>query len=412
MNTKTLISIVGVPEDGCLGLTSRAVAVVSQARIIAGYPRHLTWFPQFTGTFIDMSQLGVSKSLQTLIDACEEGDAVVLASGDPLYFGIGALLVRKMPIQELAFYPSLTSPQLAFSRLGLPWQEAQTLSLHARSLAGLVAKLQYGDLFALLTDTINTPQQIARHLQLYSEDTWDIKVCEALASPDERISEWRLEQLAKTEYPFHQLNLLVLQRNKKRGWGGYGTYANDSDFAKRMPNTGLITKQPIRNLALTMLKLTPDACVWDIGSGSGSIAIEAAKQAYRGSVYAIESNPECFEHIQYNSHAHGTDNVSLIKGIAPHALDGLSPPDAVFIGGSRGEMHAILYSVWSALAEGGHVVCSAITLETVQQILNWCEENGIEANYQLINISQSKKIKHYHAYNAYNPIYLFDLKKN
>lgn len=412
MNNKALISVVGIPEDGCLSLTSRAVSVVSNAKILAGYPRHLTWFPQFSGTFIDMSQQGVSKTIDLLIDASEdETNVVVLASGDPLYFGIGALFVRKIPVKDLAFYPSLTSPQLAFSKLCLPWQEAQTISLHARSLAGLVAKLQYGDLFALLTDNINSPQQIAKHLQRYSEDVWNINVCEALSSPDERISNWQLEELAQNTNEFHQLNLLVLQRNKKRVWGGFGQYASDNDFVKRMPNKGLITKEPIRNLALSMLKIMPKSCVWDIGSGSGSIAIEAAKQAYQGCVYAIESNAECYEHIQTNGHSHGTDNVSLVKGIAPHVLDDLPKPNAVFIGGSRGQMHNILDRVWDALIEGGNLACSAITLETVQEILSWCEANNVEAHYQLINISESKKIKHYHAYNAYNPIYLFYLKK-
>lgn len=225
MITNSHISIVGVPEDGCLGLTSRAVGVVSNAHIVAGYPRHLSWFPQFKGTFIDMSQLGVAKTMDLLIDASEESDGsknavVVLASGDPLYFGIGALFVRRMPLQNLAFYPSLTSPQLAFSKLCIPWQDAQTISLHGRSLAGLVARLQYGDLFALLTDAINTPQEIAKHLQLYNEDVWSISVCEALSSPEENITHWSLYELAQADQEFHPLNLLVLQRNYDVTWGG------------------------------------------------------------------------------------------------------------------------------------------------------------------------------------------------
>lgn len=160
-----------------------------------------------------------------------------------------------------------------------------------------------------------------------------------------------------------------------------------------------------------MLKIAPKSCVWDIGSGSGSIAIESAKQGYKGNVYAIESNPECFEHIQANSHTHGTDNLTLVKGLAPQVLNDLPQPDAVFIGGSRGQMHNILHSVWSALKERGNLVCSAITLETVQEILSWCEDKDIEVHYQLINIAQDKKIKHYHAHTAYNPIYLFYIKK-
>lgn len=412
MNQKALISIVGVPEDGCLSLTSRAVSVVSGARLLAGDPRHLKWFPQFHGTFIDMSVLGVSQMVARLIDESEEGNVVVLASGDPLYFGIGTLFTRNMPREELAFYPSLTSPQLAFSKLALPWQKAQTLSLHGRPLSALVSRLQSGDLFALLTDGINTPQKIAQHLLSYNEKVWEVYVCEALSGADEKISTWNLEELAQTQYEFHPLNLIVLQRHLKEYWGGYGQYAQDDAFSKRVLNKGLITKAPIRHLTLAMLKINAESCVWDIGSGSGSVAVEAAKQAYSGRVFAIESNDQCYVDIEYNAHEQGTDNLVLVKGSAPRVLEKLPAPDAVFIGGSRGQMPAILDAVFAVLKDEGNIVCSAITLETVQDIFSWCKNTHVEANYQLVNISESKKISHYHALNAYNPIYLFHLKKS
>ena len=405
------ISVVGVPEDGCLGLTSRAVGVVSQARVVAGHPRHMEWFPQFEGLFLDMSQ-GFVQWMNQVIDESEEGDVVVLASGDPLFFGIGATLIKKVGAEAVSFIPSLSSAQLAFSRLSLPWSEAQFLSCHGRELTGFVSQMQQGDLFAVLTDGNNTPQVIARHMQQYNETCWKLTVCQQLGGVNEQITSFGVEALAESDAEFDPLNILVAQRAAQHFWGGNGQFADDESFLKRMPQNGLITKQAVRHLALTTLRINKTDTVWDIGAGSGSIAIESAKLGWKGEVFAIECNPDCFASIEANIRAHGTDNVRLVKGRAPDALSELPVPNAVFIGGSRGAMDPILSKVWARLETHGRLVVSAVTLDTVAEVYQWAKQQALSFDVQLVNVSQTKPLAHYLRYQAENPIHLFTLTKS
>ncbi len=405
------ITIIGVPEDGCLSLTSRAVSAVSQARLVAGHARHIEWFPQFDGQFLDMAQ-GFSPWLNQVIEESEEGNIVVLASGDPLFFGIGATLIRKVGNEALSFIPSFSSAQLAFSRLGLPWSEAQFISFHGRKLKGFVSRVQQGDLFAVLTDTVNTPQALANHLKNYNEHGWTLSVCEQLGGANEKISTFDVNALAELSTEFDPLNIVVLKRTSDKSWGGFGQYADDECFSKRMPQKGLITKQPVRNLALSMLKLKNKDVMWDIGAASGSIAIEAGKQCWKGEVHAIECNPDCFDAIESNIRAHGTDNVQLTKGKAPDSLSELPAPNAVFIGGTRGAMEDILSQVWLRLEDGARLVVSAVTMDTVVEVYQWAKQRDLPFDSQLVNISQTQPLVHYLRYQAENPIHLFTLTKN
>lgn len=405
------ITVVGVPEDGCLGLTSRAVSAVTTARVVAGHPRHRDWFPQFSGKFLDMS-LGFSGWMNQVIDESEEGSVVILASGDPLFFGIGTTLLKRMKAQELSFIPSLSSAQLAFSRLGLAWNEAQFISIHGRALKGVVSRMQQGCLFAILTDYKNTPQLLAQHLLRFNESHWQLSVCEQLGGTAENIRDFSVAELAESKLVFDKLNIVVAQRKSPLRWGGNGQFASDQSFLKRMPQNGLITKKATRNLVVTGLRIQSDDTVWDVGSGSGSIAIESAKISHSGSVYAIECNPQCFESISDNITAHGTDNVTLIQGKAPDSLVDLPAPDAVFVGGSRGQMQNILTTVWQRLNLNGRLIISGVTIDTVAEVYQWAKDNNLTLDTQVINVSQTQPLAHYQRYQAENPIHLFSLVKN
>ncbi len=405
------ITVIGVAEDGCMSLTSRAVNAVSKARVVAGHPRHMAWFPQFDGAFLDMTQ-GFSVWLNKVIDASEEGDVVVLASGDPLFFGIGTTLLKRLPAQELLFIPTQSSAQLAFSRLGLTWSTAQFLSCHGRERAGIVAQMQSGSLFAILTDYKNTPQIVAKHMQQFNETGWKLTVCEQLGGTAERIRSFSVEELACSDILFDGLNIIVAQREIHARWGGNGQFSSDDSFVMRMPQKGLITKQAVRHLALTSMCIQSEDTVWDIGAGSGSISIESAKFATKGKVFAVECNQTCFEHIEANIRAHATDNVHLISDAAPNALTDLPSPDAVFIGGSRGAMNDILSYVWAALNTGGRLVVSAVTMDTVVDIYQWAKSNDLNFDAQLVNISNTQPLAQYLRYQAENPIHLFSIVKS
>lgn len=409
------ITVVGVPEDGCLSLSSRAVNAVAAAQVVAGHPRHLAWFPQFEGTFLDMTQ-GFSGWLSQVVDASEEGSVVVLASGDPLFFGIGNTLLKKLPSDELAFIPGLSSAQLAFARLGLPWEQASFLSCHGRGEltagSGLVSQMQQGELFAILTDSHNSPQKIAAHLQRYNQRDWQLTVCEQLGGVAERVQGFTVAELASSNLDFDPLNLVIAQyQGPVKRWGGHGQFAGDDKFLKRVPKAGLITKQAVRNLVVTGLGLQPNSTVWDIGVGSGSVAIEAAKFCWQGQVFALECNSECFAGIEANSQSHCVDNLTLIQTQAPEGLSELPAPDAVFVGGSRGQMAEILTQAWQHLRRGGTLMASAVTLNTVAEIYQWAKAAELNLECQLVNIAQTQPLAHYQRYQAQNPIHLFSVSK-
>ncbi|MFA0440879.1 precorrin-6y C5,15-methyltransferase (decarboxylating) subunit CbiE [Vibrio sp. 10N.222.51.C12] len=407
---KVNITVVGVPEDGCVSLSSKAVNVVSQARVVAGHPRHFDWFPQCKGQFLDMSH-HFSSWLTQVIEESSEGGVVVLASGDPLFFGIGSTLLKHLPKEDVAFIPTQSSPQLAFSRLGIPWNNARYFSLHGRELTGVVSQMQSGDLYVLLTDHNNTPQKIASHFALFNQVHWKLSVCEQLGGIAEHIASFSVEELANSQREFDPLNIIVAQRLDDSRWGGHGQFASDDSFQKRLPKNGLITKESIRNLVIAQLKVRANDVVWDIGSGSGSIAIEAAKIACEGKVYAVECNVDCFESVDANCRSHSTDNVKLIKQKAPAGLSDLPSPDSVFIGGSRGQMKSILELCWHRLQSSGRIVASAVTFDTVNEIYQWLKDNDVSFDVQLINISHLQPLAHYHRYQAENPIHLFCLTK-
>ncbi|MGF1723769.1 precorrin-6y C5,15-methyltransferase (decarboxylating) subunit CbiE [Photobacterium nomapromontoriensis] len=415
MNESTVIApvitVVGVPEDGCMSLTSRAINAVSQARVLAGHTRLLQWFPQFNGRRLTMEQ-GYQSWFNQVIDESEEGDVVVLASGDPLFYGIGNALIKHLEPQSLRFIPSLSSMQLAFARLAEPWADARCISLHGRVLRGLVARLQQGDLFTVLTDSLNTPVTIARHLLAFGETSWQVSVCEQLGAAGETVRQFDVSQLAgMNNDDFDPLNVVVLKRLQHRFWGGMGQYADDEAFEKRMPQRGLITKQPIRHLALAALKLRPTDTVWDIGTGSGSIAIESAKQCWQGKVFTVECNEACYSAIEANFITHATDNVTLVKGKAPEAMAKLPPPDAVFVGGSRGAIDTILAIAWQQLKPGGVLIATAVTLDSVAAIYQWSKQHSLDPKVQLASISHGVPLAQYTRYQADNPIHLFIFEK-
>ncbi len=413
------VTVIGVPEDGCLSLTSRAVNSVEKARVLAGNTRLLEWFPQFKGTVLNMD-VGFSTWFAQVLEESEEGGVVVLASGDPLFFGIGSTLLKRLPNDDLRFIPSPSSMQLACSRIGLPWQEATAISLHGRSqhydaIKGLSSQIQHGDLFCLLTDKQNHPTRIAKHLKQFNNTHWQVWVAENLGASSEQLSEWTLLSLAESDREFEPLNVVVLKRipeSSPQEWGGLGQYSNDDDFEKRMPKRGLITKQPIRHMALCAMKIKPTDVIWDIGTGSGSIAIEAAKQCVKGQVFTLESNADCYASIEANIHAHGTDNVSLVKNKAPFGLAELPAPNSVFVGGSRGEMDAILDTAWQRLDPTGVMVASAVTVDSVTEIFGWAKRNNAPVQIQMVSVSTGVPLAHYTRYQADNPIHLFVFDKS
>jgi precorrin-6Y C5,15-methyltransferase (decarboxylating) len=339
-----------------------------------------------------------------------EHQVCVLASGDPLFFGIGAKVAAKVGAEHVAFIPAPSAMQWAFSRTGIAWEDAAFVSVHGRSAEGFVNRVRSAAKVAVMTDAESSPAALAARLLEHGDEAWTAWVCENLGGAGERVRKFTLPDLATTR-DIDPLNVLLLLRDAEWRPPTAIPYLHEDAFAKRMPKNGLITKREVRLLSLGALGLRPDSVVWDIGAGSGSVSIEAALLAPRGRIYAIEIDPEGVAICRENARVHGTDNVRVIEGRAPEALAGLEAPDAVFVGGSKGSMDAIVQASLSALRPGGRLVINAVTLENVAEAYAALRSRSLDPEVTLVQISRGVPLARYQRYEALNPIHIMAVEK-
>ncbi|HVR64625.1 MAG TPA: precorrin-6Y C5,15-methyltransferase (decarboxylating) subunit CbiT, partial [Polyangia bacterium] len=188
-------------------------------------------------------------------------------------------------------------------------------------------------------------------------------------------------------------------------------FLHEDAFAKRMPKKGLITKREVRLLSLAAMHLRRDSVVWDVGAGSGSVSVEAAMLAPEGRVYAVEVDPEGVEICRDNLRTHAVDNVRVVAGRAPEALAELEPPDAVFVGGSKGSMEEIIDVALDRLKVGGRLVVNAITLENGGEAYQTLRRRGLMPEVTLLQVSRGEPLARYLRYEAQNPIQIFAVTK-
>ena len=403
------VTVVGIGDDGCVGLSARAANAVAAAQVLAGGERHLAFFPQFAGERVVLKDK-IGDALKRIAALAEEHHVVVLASGDPLFYGVGALLAKKVGGEHVDFLPAPSSVQLAFARLGRRWDDAAVISLHGRGREGLLVRLRRLGKVALLTDEESSPRWIAQQLVAHGERAWRATVCENLGGPDERVRSFTLEELAACA-DVAPLNVVVLEREGAFRPPPASSFLHEDAFAKRMPKKGLITKREARLLSLAMMQLRRASVVWDVGAGSGSVAIEAALQAYEGRVFAVEVDPEGVEICRDNVRRFGADNVRVVAGRAPDALAGLPDPDAVFIGGSKGALAEIVDAALARLTPGGRLVANAITLDNVSEAYAALRASGREPEVVMLNVSRAEPLGRYLRWEAQNPIHIFAVTK-
>lgn len=405
------VTVIGIGDDGCLGLSSRATNAVAAAQVLVGGERHLQFFPQFRGEKIVLKEK-LGETLEKVAKLAGENNVCVLASGDPLFFGVGALVAKKLGAEHVEILPQPSSMQLAFARVGVKWDDAALLSVHGRPLDGLAVKLRRCAKAALFTDDENSPARIAAHLSDYNVTGFRTWVCENLGGIDERVRAFESIEAMKAATDASPLNVVIFQRTGE-SWRmpAPTSFLHEDEFAKRMPKKGLITKREARLLSIAQLRVRPSSVVWDVGAGSGSVAIEAALSAYDGRVYAVEVDPEGVEICRDNARTHGTDNVRVIAGRAPEALAELEAPDCVFIGGSKGSMEEIIDLAFDKLRPGGRLVANAITLENVGEAYAAFKKRELSPDVIMLNVSRAEPLARYLRWEAQNPIHIFAVEK-
>ncbi len=340
---------------------------------------------------------------------------VLLASGDPMFFGIGRRLIGEFGRDKVKILPDLSSIQLAFSRIKEVWSDAFLMSLHGgpdpkkrrkleNGLEDIRMLLEKHNKIAILTDKVNNPSVIAKELT----SSLTMFVCERLGYPDEKIIKGMPEKIAKMR--FREPNVVVVikgQGLEVRGQGdktGFGLTEVEVAHSR-----GLITKDEIRAIAIHKLRLPQKGVLWDIGAGSGSISIEAARLCHSLKVFAIEKDGNQISNIKKNIIRFNTANVLIIKGEAPDALKKLPAPDRVFIGGSGGRLGRIISFI--AKLPVGIIIINAVTIETLNEAVKGLESKGFKTRVSEVAVSRSRIVGGKMHMSALNPIFIITGEK-
>lgn len=406
------VTIIGIGDDGCIGLSSRAVNAVTQCQVLVGGERQLEFFPQHQGQKIVLKG-GIMKAIAEIVALAEDNNICVLSSGDPMFFGIGALIIKKVGLENCLVIPQPSSISLAFARAGIKWNDAHLVSFHGRPLEGFLTRLKHFNKLGILTDEQNSPQVLAQSILDHELDGWQAWVCENLCGTEERIRHFQsMAELSECS-DISPLNVLILI-NESDEWQPSPALPSlhENEFAKRVPKKGLITKKEVRTLSLAEMNLKRDSIIWDIGAASGSIAISSAITSYEGKSYAIETDERCYEFLYENLKTLAVDNCQVIEGRAPEVLDDLKDaPDAIFVGGSKGSLKTIIEYSLKRLNKHGRLVVNAITFENIQEAYQTFKDLKVDVSIVQLNVARGVPLAHFHRYEPLNPIHIFSCTK-
>ena len=395
------LTVVGIGEDGFKGLGKNARHALLNATRIIGGQRQLDLLP---ACIRGVRQLWPSPfALEPVLT--KQGEPVcVLASGDPMFFGVGASLSRHLSSDEMLILPAPSSCSLAAARMGWPLQEVITLSVVARPVAALNAHLSSGVRLLVLSNDGRSPAAIAALLRERGFGPSRLTVLEHLGGEAERCidgiaSNWN-------DSPIADLNLIAIECIAEPNTLRLSRLAGLPDSAFR--HDGQLTKRDVRAITLARLAPTPGELLWDVGAGSGSIGIEWMRAHPSCRALAIEADADRQTLIEHNRDALGVPGLQLVRGSAPQALAGLERPDAIFIGGGV-TREGVLDACWAGLKPGGRLIANAVTLQSEMTLMAWREQHG--GDLTRIHIAQAQPLGDFDTWRQALPITLLDVTK-
>jgi precorrin-6Y C5,15-methyltransferase (decarboxylating) len=393
------LSVIGIGEDGLPGLSPAARTLIETAQTLVGGARHLAMVPGGEAERLLWRQpLGDTIAD---IEARRGTRLTVLASGDPLWYGVAVVLARHFRREEMTIVPQPSAFSLAAARLGWALAECTSLSLHGRPLDSLRLHLAPGRRCLMLSEDRTTPRQVAGLLAAAGWGPSRMSVFEHLGGPREAVRHSTAQDWGERESA--DLNTIALECAMVPGTRALSLLAGLPDDA--FEHDGQLTKREVR--AITLARLAPllGETLWDIGAGSGSIAIEWLRATQGGAAIAVEQNPERAAIIARNAAALGVPALRIIADAAPQALAKiprqLAQPDAIFIGGGVGEA-GLLQAVWAALRPGGRLVANVVSLEGERAILDWQARYGGELTR--IALSRSEPLGRHHVWRPLMPV--------
>ena len=387
---KSWLHIVGIGEDGLEGLAPATRAVVQSAEVIVGGERH----HQLSGD-VSGERVKWPSPFDALIEklrALRGRTVVVLATGDPLWFSIGARIGRAIEPVEITYYPQLSAFQLAAARMGWSMADVETLTVHGRPVEQMIAFIQPKQRLLILTTGDQTPGEIANFLTARGFGQSKLTVLAAMGGDNEQIFNGHAETWDHEVPSFNTLAVECIA-------------TPDALLLPRVPglpddffeHDGTMTKREVR--ALTIAKLMPmrGALLWDIGAGCGSVAVEWMRAARDAQAIGIEPRADRRLMASKNALSLGTPQLQLVDGSAPLALIELPPPDAVFVGG--GLTNEVFDAAWAALKPLGRFVANAVTLESEKILMELLEKHGGELSR--LAASRAEPVGQYHGWRSF-----------
>jgi precorrin-6Y C5,15-methyltransferase (decarboxylating) len=412
------IYIIGIGNDGLAGLTAKARDLILSAELVLASDNTMSLMPE-----LKSERFRIGTDLQEVVRALESNSAkrmVIVAGGDPLFYGVARYLCERLGKDRFEVLPHVSSMQLAFARVKESWEEAYLTNLATHSLEEVLDRIRIAEVVGLFTSEKHDPPAIARQLLSHGLDYFRAYVCENLGAPDERVTQGELTDIQTME--FSPLNVMILKRKPGRPdappstqsgarppfrrFGNPGTL-----FAQSRPKSGLITQAEVRAISLAQLDIQPGSVVWDIGAGSGSVAIEAAQLSTPGMVYAIEQDAADYHLILANAQTFGVRNLKAIHGTAPAVFAELPAPDAVFVGGTGHEIGRLLEAAYAALRPNGRLVVNVATLESLSSTYAALKNLTRPVQVLLANISRGAEQFETLRFEAVNPTFLLAVTK-
>ena len=407
------IYIIGIGDDGMEGVVSPARQLVEQAELLVGDETTLAKVPAGRA-----QRLVAGSDLQAAADHIARASGkrvVVLASGDPLFYGVARYLCDKLGKERFEVLPHVSSMQLAFARVKESWEEAYLTNLANHPLDQVIEKIRGATTVGLFPTDQYPPKVVAQALLDRRIDYFSAYVCENLGSPDERVTQGALSEIAAQD--FSSLNVMILVRSpdvpdRPREAIGQRLFGNpDELFLQSKPKHGLLTSAEVRAIALAELDLGPTSVAWDVGAGSGSVAIEAAQIAAGGTVYAIEMDPDCHGLITDNAGRFGVGNLVAVLGRAPEAWAELPDPDAVFVGGSGREISRIVELAYERLKPGGRLVANVGSIESLSIVYETLSRVAGDVQVLMINLARGTYQLERVRFEAVNPTFMLRVVK-
>jgi len=407
------VSIIGIGEDGLNGLSARARKLVEEADLLLGENHSLALVPETTGERLVLGT-SLEEAVQR-IEASPKKKTVVLAVGDPLFYGVARYLCDRLGKDRFEVVPHVSSMQLAFARVKESWEEAFLTNLATHEVDSVLEQIRGAEKVGLFTSEASPAEGVARSLLECGIDCFTAYVCENLGSPDERVTQGELAEIAEQE--FAPLNVMILVRkpevpDRPSERIGRRLFGNpDNAFLQSKPKRGLLTPAEVRSMALAEMDLGPASVVWDIGAGSGSVAVEAAQIASEGTVYAIEMDPDDHQLILQNAKRFGVANLVPVLGRAPEAWENLPQPDSVFVGGSGRGISRLVDAAYRKLREGGRLVATMGSIDNVAEVQQLLRRHCPHVKVWMVNLARGYHQMDRIRFESLNPTFLVAVVK-